>query len=84
MTPRPFQKDEGTPTKAGPQQTVKDGGLGKISKYQYICKPVTCEEKDGNTVVTCHLVGNYPGGPADLQFFFKLERDKIASLEIIP
>ena len=33
-------------------------------------------------VVTSHLVGNFPGSPVDLRFFFKLEGDKIASLEI--
>jgi hypothetical protein len=36
------------------------------------------------TIVTCHLEGNFPGGRADLRFFFSLERGKIANLEIIP
>jgi hypothetical protein len=45
---------------------------------------LACEEKDGKTVVTSHLVGNFPGSPVDLRFLFKLEADKIASLEIIP
>jgi hypothetical protein len=34
--------------------------------------------------VTCHLEGNFPGGRADLRFFFRLKRGKIANLEIIP
>jgi hypothetical protein len=42
------------------------------------------EEQDGKTVVTCHLVGNFPGSPVDLRFLFDLEGDKIASLEVIP
>ena len=54
------------------------------AKYEYTCKPLACEEKDGKTVVTSHLVGNFPGSPVDLRFFFKLEGDKISSLEIIP
>lgn len=54
------------------------------AKYQYTCEPLAGEEKDEKTVVTCHLVGNFPGSPVDLRFFFKLEGDKIASLEIIP
>jgi len=45
---------------------------------------LSCEEKDGKTVVTSHLVGNFPGSPVDLRFFFGLEGDKISSLEIIP
>jgi hypothetical protein len=35
-------------------------------------------------MVTCRLEGNFPGGRADLRFFFRLERGKIASLEITP
>jgi hypothetical protein len=53
-------------------------------RRQYTSQPFACEEKDGKTVVTCHLVGNFPGSPVDLRFFFKLEGHKIASLEIIP
>jgi hypothetical protein len=43
-----------------------------------------CEEKDGKLVVASHLFGNFPGCPIDLQFFFKLEGHRIASLEIVP
>ena len=54
------------------------------AKYEYTCEPLACEQKDGKTVVTCHLVGNFPGSPVDLRFFFKQEGDKIESLEVIP
>jgi hypothetical protein len=47
-------------------------------------RPSRCEEKDGKTVVTSHLAGNFPGSPVDLRFFSRLEGEKIASLEIIP
>jgi hypothetical protein len=59
-------------------------GTDASAKYEYTCEPFACEEKEGKTVVTSHLVGNFPGSPVDLRFFFKLEGDKIASLEIIP
>ena len=36
------------------------------------------------TVVTSRLNGNFPGSPVNLRFFFRLERGKIALLEIIP
>jgi len=36
------------------------------------------------TVVTSRLTGNFPGSPVDLRYFFRLEGDKIASLEIVP
>jgi hypothetical protein len=54
------------------------------TKYMYTVEPFASEEKDGKTVITSHLVGNFPGSPVKLRYFFGLEGDKIASLEIIP
>jgi len=34
------------------------------------------------TVVTNRLTGNFPGSPVNLEFVFRLEGNKIASLEI--
>ncbi len=75
-------KDEGH-THNG-RAAIKKWKMDASKKYQYTCEPLACEEKEGKTVVTCHLVGNFPGSPVDLRFFFKLEGDKIASLEVIP
>jgi hypothetical protein len=54
------------------------------AKYTYTCEPLCGEQMHGTTIVTCHLEGNFPGGRADLRFFFRLEHGKIANLEIIP
>ncbi|HEY2784943.1 MAG TPA: nuclear transport factor 2 family protein [Fimbriiglobus sp.] len=54
------------------------------AKYRYTSEPVACEQKDGKTIVTSRLTGNFPGSPVTLRFFFGLDGDKIASLEIIP
>ena len=75
-------KDEGHTYKG--RAAIKEWKTDASAKYQYTCEPIACEEKEGKTVVTSHLVGNFPGSPVDLRFFFKLEGDKIASLEIIP
>ena len=75
-------KDEGHTHKG--RSAIKEWKRDASAKYEYTCEPLACEVKDGKTVVTCHLVGNFPGSPLDLRFFFKLEGDKIASLEIIP
>jgi len=75
-------KDEGHTHKG--RAAIKEWKTDASSKYEYTCEPIACEEKEGKTVVTSHLVGNFPGSPVDLRFFFKLEGDKIASLEIIP
>ncbi len=54
------------------------------AKYEYTSEPVAYEQKDGNSVVTCHLTGNFPGSPINLRFFFRIDGDKIAFLEIVP
>lgn len=51
-------------------------------KYTYTSEPFHLEEQDGKTIVTSHLTGDFPGSPVDLRYFFNLEGDKIAFLEI--
>ena len=75
-------KDEGHTHKG--RAAIKAWKTDASAKYEYTSEPFASEEKDGKTVVTSHLVGNFPGSPVDLRYFFKLEGDRIASLEIIP
>jgi hypothetical protein len=51
-------------------------------KYQHTVEPLRSVQKDGKTIVTNRLTGNFPGSPIELQFIFKLEGNRIASLEI--
>ncbi|MBN2992727.1 nuclear transport factor 2 family protein [Pseudomonas cedrina subsp. fulgida] len=55
---------------------------GADDKYSYTSEPFACDEQDGKTVVTSHLVGNFPGSPLDLRYGFSLAGDRIAALEI--
>ena len=57
---------------------------GSSKRYTYTVEPFALEEVEGKTVVTAHVVGNFPGSPVDLRYFFGLRGDKIASLEIKP
>ena len=82
FTENAIVKDEGHTHKG--RASIKEWKTNASAKYQYTSEPFACEEKDGTIVVTSYLVGNFPGSPVDLRFFFKLEGDKIASLEIIP
>ena len=75
-------KDEGHTYKG--RAAVKKWKAEASTKYQYTSEPLACEHKDGKFVVTSRLTGNFPGSPVNLRFFFGLEGDKIASLEIIP
>jgi hypothetical protein len=51
-------------------------------KYQHTVEPLKLVQRDGKTVVTNRLTGNFPGSPIDVEFVFRLEGNKIASLEI--
>src|SRR5258705_188922 len=75
-------KDEGH-TYDG-RAAIKKWKTDASAKYQYTSEPFAYEQKDGVTIVTSKLTGNFPGSPVNLRFFFKLAGGRIASLEIIP
>ena len=54
------------------------------TKYTYTVEPFALAQEDGRTVVTSHLVGNFPGSPVDLRYSFVLKDGIIAELEIVP
>ena len=51
-------------------------------KYQYTIEPLASARNGDKTIVTSRLTGNFPGSPIEVRFVFRLEGDKIASLEI--
>jgi hypothetical protein len=51
-------------------------------KYEHTIEPLASAQKDGKTIVTNRLTGNFPGSPIELEFVFELDGDKIALLEI--
>lgn len=53
-------------------------------KYSYTSQPLSYENQGGRIVVLGRVTGNFPGSPAELRYFFELEGDKIAALEIKP
>ena len=75
-------KDEGQ-TYTG-RRAISRWKADASTKYQYTIEPFACEQAGSRIVVTSRLTGNFPGSPVNLRFFFELEGDLIASLEIIP
>jgi hypothetical protein len=73
-------KDEGDIHQG--RAAIKRWKTNASAKYNYTSEPFACEPKGETIVVTSRLTGNFPGSPIDLRYFFKLEGDKIASLEI--
>lgn len=61
---------------------IKKWKAESSKKYTYTSNPFSVEEQDGKIIVTSRVTGNFPGSPADLRYFFGLDGDKIASLEI--
>jgi hypothetical protein len=75
-------KDEGQ-THCG-LEAIKAWKTAASAKYAYTSAPFAVEQKDGRYIVTSRLTGNFPGSPLDLRYLFRLERGKIAHLEITP
>lgn len=82
FTKQAVVKDEGQ-THTG-VAAIKAWKTAASTKYTYTSEPLAVEQKDGGYVVTSRLTGNFPGSPVNLQFAFRLERGKIASLQIAP
>jgi len=77
-----FVKDEGH-TYQGTAE-IKQWKTVTSTKYVYTSEPFAFQQQDAIFVVTSRLTGTFPGSPVDLRYFFRLEGDKIASLEILP
>jgi hypothetical protein len=82
FTKQAVVKDEGQ-THSGPA-AIKAWKTEASTKYSYISEPLAVEQKEGRYIVTSRLTGNFPGSPVDLRLVFRLERGKIAHLEIAP
>jgi hypothetical protein len=69
-------------------RTIKGAGAIKLwnvearKKYHHTVEPIDAVERDGKTMVTGKVSGNFPNSPIVLEHIFVLEGGKIASLEI--
>jgi SnoaL-like domain len=61
---------------------IKEWMTETKKKYQHTVEPVSSTLRDGKTIVTSRLFGNFPGSPVEMDFVFGLEAGKIRSLEI--
>lgn len=57
---------------------------GASRAYRYTSTPFAIADKDGRTIVTSRLEGDFPGSPIDLRYLFRFAGDRIAALEIRP
>lgn len=57
---------------------------GASRAYSYTATPFAILGEGDRTIVTSHLVGDFPGSPVDLRYIFRFAGDRIAALEIRP
>jgi hypothetical protein len=50
--------------------------------YHHTVEPLSVVERDGKTIVTEKVSGDFPNSLVNLELIFRLEGDKITSLEI--
>jgi hypothetical protein len=64
------------------RDAIQEWKAQSSKKYSYTVEPLAVEALPHKILVTARVVGNFPGSPVNLQYFFELQGDKIASLEI--
>jgi len=64
------------------QIAIRQWNAGAREKYHHTVEPINAASRDGQTVVTGRVSGDFPGSPVNLEHIFRLQGDKIASLEI--
>ena len=52
------------------------------AKYHHTVTPISSTVRAGATIVVGRVAGDFPGSPIELNHTFRLEGDKIASLDI--
>jgi ketosteroid isomerase-like protein len=73
-------KDEGH-TFRGPA-AIRKWNADARNKYHHRVEPLRATERDGRTVVVARVSGSFPGSPLELDHVFRLEGEKIGTLEI--
>lgn len=82
FTPDAVVVDEGN-TYTG-RDAIRQWMANVSTKYTYTVELFALAEEGGRTIITSRLVGNFPGSPVDLRYFFALKDGMIAELEIVP
>ena len=63
-------------------KAIRDWSAAARERYHHTVEPLSAIERDGATIVAGRVAGDFPGSPVTLDHVFRLEGDKIVSLEI--
>ena len=61
---------------------IRDWNAAARKKYQHTVEPLSVVQRDGATIVAGRVAGDFPGSPVTLDHVFRLQGNKIVSLEI--
>jgi hypothetical protein len=61
---------------------IRDWTEEVSAKYRPVVEVIDVAEREGRTIVTGRVSGNFPGSPIDLRYVFDLQGKKIGRLEI--
>lgn len=64
------------------REAIQGWKAGSGAKFSYTVEPFAIAGDGNHTVVTSHVVGDFPGSPVDLRYLFTLTDDGISGLEI--
>jgi hypothetical protein len=73
-------KDEGREHRGIP--AIREWMTETIRKYEFSAEPTNVARANDGTAVSVTVSGSFPGSPIALSYWFKLEGQKIARLEI--
>ena len=73
-------KDEGREHRG--VSAIREWMKETIRKYEFKVEPTNVARANDQTAVSVTVSGNFPGSPIALTYWFKLEGQKIARLEI--
>jgi hypothetical protein len=63
-------------------EAIRNWSTATREKYHHTVEPLSASVRDGATIVAGRVAGDFPGSPVTLDHVFRLEGDKIVSLEI--
>jgi ketosteroid isomerase-like protein len=64
------------------RDAIEEWKAGSSRKYSYTVEPFAIVREGDRTVVTSHVVGDFPGSPVDLSYLFTLTGEGVSGLEI--
>jgi ketosteroid isomerase-like protein len=82
FAPTAIVKDDGQEMRGTP--AIREWIRQTKEKYRHTVAVLAVKEKDGSTIVTGRVAGNFPGSPVNLRYDVTVDAGKISRLMIRP